>query len=432
MTAATNILIVGASLAGLRTAEALRGQGYKGHLALIGDERDPPYDRPPLSKQVLSGWVAPDQTRLPRLRPINASWHLGTAAIALDRAARTVTTADGKILAYDRLVVATGARSRRWPIAEEDALKGVFVLRTRQDAEGLVAALDARPKRVLIVGAGFTGSEIASACCDREIRVTVVEINKTPLQAAVGAVLGGFFADLQVAAGVDLRCEVAVSRLRGDASGQVTGAQLSDGSFIEADLVVICLGATRNVEWLDGAGLDASPAGLVCDEYCRALDGSGRPAEDIFAAGDVARFRHPLSDDKLISLEHWSGAVDQARIVAANILAPGSASTRDTLPRFWSMQFGIGLKASGLPSCAEEMAIVQGSLANGRFVAAFGRNGKVVGIVAANQARWLNFYEQQIVTGGTFPPDYRVVDMPADLTPKPAGFPSIVEEVVPA
>ncbi len=188
MSAPREVIIVGASLAGLRAAEGLREEGYAGRLTLVGDEPHAPYDRPPLSKQVLSGWVRPDQTLLPRLRAVAAGWRLGMAATRLDRDAQRVELADGSALPYDRLIVATGTRARPWFVAEEAALSGVHLLRTLDHAQGLLDALAAGPRRVLVIGAGFTGSEVASACRDRGLDVTVVELGPTPRGAPLPGV----------------------------------------------------------------------------------------------------------------------------------------------------------------------------------------------------------------------------------------------------
>ena len=432
MSAPDKVVIVGASLAGLRTAEALRDAGYTGELTLIGDEPHPPYDRPPLSKQVLSGWVGAHDTRLPRLRSIQANWRLGVAAVGLDRAQRRVRLADETAASYDRLVIATGVRARPWFIAEEAALAGVHTLRTAQDAAALAAGLEAGPARSLVIGAGFTGSEVASACRSRNLATTVVELGPAPLAGALGRLVGEHAAVLQRRAGVDLRCGVSVAHLLDDGAGRVRGAQLSDGAEIAADLVVVCLGAIRNTEWLQGSGLQAGPAGVTCDACCRALSTDGAPAGDIFACGDVSLFPHPLAGAAPISLEHWSNALDQARVVAGALLDPGFAPAEPALPGFWSMQFGSNFKSAGLPSHADEVMVVQGSPESGRFVAAYGRAGRLVGVIAVNQAQWLEFYQQQIRAGAAFPVEHRVVDPSGWTAPQPAGFPAPPRQFEPA
>ena len=207
------IVIVGASLAGLRAAEALRDEGFTGSLTLIGDEVHEPYDRPPLSKQVLKGWVPASNTKLPRMRAIDADWKLGVSATGLDRDNHEVLLANGDKVPYDRLLIATGVRSRQWFNPEEAKLKGLFTLRTSDDAAELQAALKAEPKRVLIVGAGFIGSEMASVCRDLGLNVTVAERSSAPLVGALGGVIGDIAAKMQRDAGVDLRTGVAVQAL---------------------------------------------------------------------------------------------------------------------------------------------------------------------------------------------------------------------------
>jgi NADPH-dependent 2,4-dienoyl-CoA reductase/sulfur reductase-like enzyme len=211
------IVVVGASLAGLRAAETLREKGFAGSLTMIGDEPYEPYDRPPLSKQVLLGRATADRTGLPRHRAIDARWRLGVPATGLDMAARRVRLADGDEVEYDRLLIATGVRARPWPQEDEAELDGVFVLRTRDDAEALERSLAQGPRRVLVIGAGFTGSEIASACRERGIAVTVAERADAPLVGALGGVVGRVAAELHRKHGVDLRCGVMVTGLEGRA-----------------------------------------------------------------------------------------------------------------------------------------------------------------------------------------------------------------------
>src|SRR4029077_17900309 len=254
------IVIVGASLAGLRGAEALRDEGFTGSLTIIGDEIHEPYDRPPLSKQGLQGWVPAGNTKLPRLREVNADWRLGVAATGLDRDNREVLLANGDKVPYDRLLIATGVRSRAWFNPDEAKLKGLYTLRTCDDAAELQAALKAKPKRGLIVGAGFIGSEMASVCrapgldvmaalCrDLGLDVTVAERSSAPLVGPLGGVIGDIAAKMQREAGVDLRTGVAVEALKGDAHGHVRQAQLSDGTLLDVDVVVASLGSVRNIE----------------------------------------------------------------------------------------------------------------------------------------------------------------------------------------
>ena len=417
------IVIVGASLAGLNAAEGLREAGYAGALTLVGEEPHAPYDRPPLSKQVLSGWVAADRTRLPRRLALGADWRLGLAAVGLDRERRLVRLADGDELPFDRLVVATGARARPWPDPGQAALRGVHLLRTCDDAAALVRDLETA-RRVVVIGAGFTGCEVASACRARGLATTVVEIGEAPLLPQLGALVADHAKALQLRAGVDLRCGARAAALVGDA-GRLAGVRLADGAEIEADVAVACLGAVRNTDWLADAGLDAGPLGIAVDIHGRAQRADGEPDPDIFACGDAARAPSALAGGARISVEHWAAAVEQAKVVAANIVTPRSQRLDLAPPRFWSMQFGANFKSVGLPPLADEVMLAQGSVDSGRFVALYGRAGRVVGVLAVNQAQWLPFYERELLRGGSFPPTYRVVDAPADALRQPARFASV-------
>jgi len=419
------IVVVGASLAGLRAAETLRDKGFAGSLTLIGDESCEPYDRPPLSKQVLLGRAGAERTALPRLRALDATWRLGRAATGLDMAARRVRLADGDEVPYDRLLIATGVRARPLPNEAEADLDGVFVLRTRDDSAALARRLDAGPERVLVIGAGFTGSEIASACRERGLPVTVAERGAAPLVGALGGVVGAVAAEMHREHGVDLRCGVMVTALEGDASGRVRAAQLSDGSTVETDVVIVSLGALRNTEWLAGSGLGAGPRGIACDAGCRAFDIRGIVTDDIYAAGDVARSPHALFGYQFLSLEHWGNAVSQARIAAHNMLSESTDRLPHMeVPAFWSSQFGVNIKSVGIPSMGTEILVSQGSLADHRFLGVYGYQGRVIGAVAFDHGRWLPFYQELIETTAPFPPPFATVDRrPEGQRPLDADFP---------
>ncbi|MFI7099497.1 NAD(P)/FAD-dependent oxidoreductase [Streptomyces sp. NPDC050161] len=419
------IVIVGASLAGLRAAETLRDEGFTGTLTMVGDEPHEPYDRPPLSKQVLLGRVPYDHTALPRRRAIDAQWRLGVAATGLDPVDKQVRLADGEAVAYDRLLITTGVRSRPWPNELEADLDGVFVLRTKDDAARLHHRLTAGPRRVLVIGAGFTGSEIASACRERGLPVTVAERGPAPLVGALGGVIGEVAAALQREHGVDLRCGVQVTALEGDSAGRVRRAHFSDGTALEVDVVVASLGATRNTEWLAGSGLGAGPRGIACDAGCRAFDVRGIVTDDIFVAGDVARSPHPLFGYQFLSLEHWGNAVAQAEIAAHNMISASSDRRPHVwMPSFWSAQFGVNIKSVGVPPMADQILITQGSLSEHRFTSAYGHQGRVIAAVTFDQAKGLEFYERQIEQAAPFPADSPTVDRrPEGMHPVPAGFP---------
>ena len=418
------VVIVGASLAGLTAAETLRQEGFAGRLTLVGDEPHEPYDRPPLSKQVLLGRVRADQTLLPRTRELGAEWRLGTPAVGVDVPTRRVRLAGGEEIPFDCLLIATGTRARPWPNATEAALDGVFVLRTSDDASRLQRELAAGPRRVLVAGAGFTGSEVASVCRQLELPVTVVERAATPLAGALGGVIGAVAARMHREHGVDLRCGVSVTALEGDASGHLRRAYLDDGTTLDVDVAVVAHGSLRNTEWLRDSGLAAGPNGVACDAGCRVFDIYGIVTDDVFAAGDVVRSPHPLFDYEFLVLEHWSHAVEQAQVAAHNMLS--SESERRPylhVPTFWSFQFGTGVKSVGVPPFGEDLVVVQGSTDQRRFVAVYGHRGRTVAAVTFDQGKWLDFYREQIERAAPFPPRYRNQDQPAPLRVVPAEFP---------
>ncbi|GJD79288.1 NAD(P)/FAD-dependent oxidoreductase [Methylobacterium gregans] len=420
MSGQAGIVVVGASLAGLRGAEALRLGGYEGPLTLVGDEPHRPYDRPPLSKHVLAGELAADATALPQRVPLRACWRLGSAATGLDRRAKTVRLADGSSVAYDKLLVATGARARKWP-GEGAGLGGVFTIRGRDEAAALRAALARASGRVLIVGGGLIGCEAASCCRALGLPVTLVDPNATPLARALGTFVGGTLAARMRAAGVDLRPGTQVRALEGE-DGQVCRARLADGATIAVGLVIAALGAVRDTDWLAMSGLKADIGGLTCDGACRAITRTGEPDPDIFAAGDVARWPNPLYGGRLVAVEHWGNAVEQAAHAARNMLNPDDPLPYAHLPAFWSSQFGLNIKMVGLADGADSVAIVQGSRAAGRFLAVYGRDGRSIAALSFDEARWLPAYAERIAVGAAFPPIRGATDQPAVETRAP-GFP---------
>ena len=418
------IVIVGASLAGLRAAETLRDEGFNGPLTIIGDEKQEPYDRPPLSKQVLKGLARADHTLLPRMRKVDADWRLGVAATGLDRATKHVRLANGEQIPYDRLLIATGTRSRPWFNPKEAALEGVFTLRTSDDAGRLQAALAAKPGRVLIVGAGFIGSEMASVCRELDLAVTVAERADAPLVGALGGVIGDIAAEMQREHGVDLRTGVSVEALEGDAEGHVRRARLSDGTTLGVDVVVASLGSIRNTEWLEGAGLAAGFWGVGCDAGCRAFDVNGVVTDSIYVAGDIARAPHVLYNYQFLVLEHWDNAVFGGQVAAHNMVSlEPDRRPHLPLPAFWSGQFGVNIKGVGVAPFGDEIVITQGSVKDRRFAAAYGRQGRIVAAVTFNHGKWLEYYGALIERSAPFPPPPPGYDQAGDMTPIPARFP---------
>src|SRR5215813_2129602 len=418
------IVIVGASLAGLRAAEALRNEGFSGSLTIIGDEPHEPYDRPPLSKQVLKGWVPADHTTLPRRRTVDAAWRLGVAATSLDRTSKQVRLANGDQVPFDRLLIATGVRARPWFNPAEAALDGVFTLRTCDDAAQLQTALAAGPRRVLIIGAGFIGSEIASVCRELDLAVTVAERAEAPLIGALGGVIGRIAAEMQRDHGVDLRLGVSVEALEGDAGGHVRRARLSEGSMLDVDVVLASLGSIRNTEWLEGAGLASGFWGVACDAGCRAFDIHGVVTDSIFVAGDIARAPHVLYEYQFLSLEHWDNAVFGAEVAAHNMVSlEPDRRPHLPLPAFWSGQFGVNIKGVGVGPFGDEIVFTQGSVKERRFAAVYGRRGRIVAAVTFNHGKWLEYYGAMIERSAPFPPPPAGFDQPPDVKPVAAEFP---------
>ncbi|NQX12148.1 FAD-dependent oxidoreductase [Microbacteriaceae bacterium VKM Ac-2855] len=424
MTSAERVVIVGASLAGTHTARSLRAQGHIGEIVLIGDEPHPPYDRPPLSKGLLSAdrpFAVPVLTRPDELDVV---WRLGETATALDRSRRAVQLHNGDSVGYDRLVIATGRRARPWDDPIESRIAGVFALRSFEDAHRLRAALADRAGRVVVVGAGFIGSEIASVARAHGVPVTVIARGRTPLDGALGESVGRIATGYYRRAGVDFRPNTAVVRIV-DRDGRVAAVELDDGSTVSTDVVVIATGSLPNVEWLQGSGLDAG-GGVAVDGRLRALDEAGAPDPRVFAAGDVTRWAHPLSEGRLRSVEHWGNAVEQAGHVARTIaLHDQQQAEFAELPRYWSMMFGSNIKSVGVPSLGTEVVVVQGSALDRRGVVLYGRDGRTVGAVALDSPRELVFFDSLVAAGAPFPPRLTVTDWGSSPPPRPvpARFP---------
>ena len=386
------IAIVGASLAGLRAAETLRDRGFDGELRLIGDEPHRPYDRPPLSKQVLQGAWEPEQTFFRRKDGYDSlalDMRLGVRAMSLDVRARRVTLADGTFADYDRLIIATGARVRT--LAAIRPRTGLLALRGLDDAIVLRRALIDAP-RVAIVGAGFIGLEVAASCRARGLSVTVIESLPVPFSPIFGRTFGDMVAAMHRDHGVDLRTGVGVTDVFGES--RVAGVALSDGSRIEADVVVVGVGVTPNTEWLAGSGLTLDN-GIVCS-------GSGEAAPDVYAAGDVARIANQWHGDSP-RIEHWTNAVEQAVHAAENALAgPEACTSFSSVPYFWSDQYDRKIQFIGRARPHDEMAIVDGSLADRQLTALYRRGDRVVACLAVNQPRALMKYRKLLAAGASW------------------------------
>ncbi|MCU1461576.1 MAG: ferredoxin reductase [Acidimicrobiales bacterium] len=390
------ITVVGASLAGLRAAEALRQKGFDGTITVVGAESRLPYDRPPLSKQVLAGEWGVDRVQLrdeERYGELDLDLRLGVRATGLDVAASTVALADGTTVLFDGLVIATGASPRVLPGMPD--MPGLFTLRTLDDAIGLSDAVGRPGCRVVVVGAGFIGSEVAATCHRRGATVTVLEALPVPLARVLGGEMGKVCGQLHVDEGVDLRCGVGVAAVEGDE--RVERVVLSDGRKIDADVVVVGVGVSPATAWLDGSGL-ALRDGVLCDDRCFAAGSAGR----IVAAGDVARWHNPwLGAD--MRVEHWTNAAEQGDHAAKNLLAgPDAAEPYAPVPFFWSDQYDVKIQYVGHSAPDDEIALVHGSPADRKFVVLYGRDGRLTGALAFSRPRQLMTYRRLLAEGASW------------------------------
>jgi 3-phenylpropionate/trans-cinnamate dioxygenase ferredoxin reductase component len=401
--AGRRIVVVGASLAGVRTAEELRHQGFEGTITLVGDEIREPYDRPPLSKQVLAGAWPAERTALTVMHPdglagLDLDWRLGVRANHLDLTSRRVLLAGGGDVPFDGLVVATGAAPRELPGTE--TLAGVHTLRTLDDSLAIRAALDGGVRRVVVVGAGFIGAEVAATCRTAGCDVTILEALPVPLGRALGDEMGAVMGELHRDHGVDLRLGIGVAGFEG--GDRVTHVRLADDTLVDADIVVVGIGVTPNTGWLEGSGL-ALDDGLVCDATTRAAPG-------VVAAGDVARWpSHRFGE--LMRVEHWDNAIAMGEHAARRLLAdlagdpaddPASTAPYDPVPWFWSDQYDRKIQLAGRSAGADEVRIVDGSIDERRFVALYRRGDRLVGVLAMNRPRPVVTYRGLVERGAAW------------------------------
>ena len=395
------IVVVGASLAGLRAAEELRHERHGGPVIVVGDEPHAPYDRPPLSKQLLAGtW---DEERVhhhapDKLDTLGIEFRLGLRADSLDVSGRQVHLADGSSLDFDGLIIATGARARRLP--GTDGVDGVFVLRTLDDCLALRSRLDqfgdaagGDAARVVVIGAGFIGAEVAATCHGRGARVTVVEALETPLANVLGVEMGAACAGLHADNGVELRTGAGVAGIDAGADDPVT-VTLTDGTVLPADVVVVGIGVTPATDWLEGSGLTVSD-GVVCNESLFA-------APRIVAAGDVARWWHRGLDQEL-RIEHWTNATESGPRAARNLLAGSAAATAyEPVPFFWSDQYGVKIQMVGRPDPSDDVVVVDGSVEERRLIALYRRGDRLSAALAFSRPRQLMGYRPLVEAGASF------------------------------
>lgn len=389
------LVVVGASLAGLRAVEAARKAGFSGGITLIGAERHLPYDRPPLSKEFLD----PDHVGEPIFRDestladgLGVRLMLGHPATGLDPDARAVNVGDIQV-PYDKAVIATGANARTLPGC--DGLAGVHRLRTLDDSRAIRSALD-EGARTVVIGAGFIGSELASSAKKRGVDVTVVEALPTPLVRAAGTRMGPAIASLHERNGTVLRCGTGVKELAGN--GRVERVVLDDGTELPADLVVVGIGVAPAVDWLAGSGLSLDD-GVTCDEYLW----TGLPG--VYAAGDVANWPNAVLGQRQ-RMENWTAAAEQGAVAVRNALDPGHAKPYMTVPYFWSDWYDLRIQHVGSPN-ADEVEVVEGDLdrmpsRQNRWVALYRKGDRIVGALTVEGQAEIMKYRMQIMGGGSW------------------------------
>jgi len=392
-----HVAIIGASLAGLSAAERLRDEGFTGTITVVDAAPALPSDRPPLSKQVLAGTMEIEKATLPaarRLDDLDLDLRLGRSATALSVADRRVTLDDGTELTADEIVIATGAAPRLL----DTELRGVHVVRDLGQSLALRAELQADPTaRVVVVGAGFIGAEVAATCRTLGHEVTLIETQPWPLQRVLKPEIGRFIADLHIEHGVDVRLGVGVDELIGDTT--VRRVRLTDGSVVDATVVVAGIGVIPSVGWLEGSGLDITN-GVRCDERLVAAPG-------ISAIGDIARWPNPSYDGELMRIEQWENAVEQGSYVARRLMAGASVGDGDatefephrSVPWFWSDQYDRKLQLAGRVAPDDEISVVEGSFEERRFVALFRRGDQCSAVLGVNRPRHVVGIRMQLDAG---------------------------------
>lgn len=386
-----SLVVVGASLAGLRAIEAARREGHRGRVVLIGDETHLPYDRPPLSKALLGPAAEePDlvfRTHQHLTEDLGVELHLGVRADELDTDGRVVMAA-GHSVPYDALVIATGSAARR--LDHLPSLPGMYSLRTLNDARQVRDALDSA-RNVVVVGAGFIGAEVASAARARGLEVVVVEAAQVPLVRAFGDEMGIEVARLHGLHGVEVRTGVHIARV--DGTDRVEAVHLSDGSYLPADLIVAGIGADPATEWLASSGLGLN-SGIECDATLRTS------APGVYAAGDVARW-HNTTFNRSMRLETWTSAAEQGAVAGANALGSGPPREYGTVPYMWSDWYGHRIQFVG-DAVADEVTVVEGPLEDGHLVAIYRLADRVVGALAVNRPRVVMKYRAMIGRGASW------------------------------
>ena len=382
-----SIVVVGAGLGGLRAAQELRREGFDGDLTIVGDEVHRPYDRPPLSKQLLGGGIAPEDCYFDS-DGLDVTWLLRRSAIGLDTARRAVLLGGGE-LPYDGLVIASGRRARTWPGLPD--LTGFHTLRALEDAAALRRAV--RPStRVVIVGAGFIGCEVAATLRGLGVEdVTLIDVASQPMPA-LGPDVGERAIRLHESHGVRFRLGTSVAMFEGDT--RIEAVLLEDGERLPADLVLLALGSVPNSEWLAGSGVELSDGCVLCDEHCFATG-----HDDVVAVGDIAAYPHRDAPGP-VCVEHWSNARDMAATAAANLLCePALRRPHAAVPTFWSDQYDVKIKSAGFLELADSFVVVDEDPDRPALVVEAQRDGVLVGALVFNRNRTIIDYQRKLAEG---------------------------------
>jgi 3-phenylpropionate/trans-cinnamate dioxygenase ferredoxin reductase component len=381
------VVVVGASAAGLSAVETLRKDGYAGELTVVGAETRRPYQRPPLSKQVLAGTWTEDRTFLrteSEISGLDASWKLGVSAISLDPPNRQVHLSDSSVVEYDGLVIATGVSPRRLAAGHE--LTGVHVMRTIDDTRAIRDELTAG-RRLVIVGAGFLGCEVAAVARKAGMRVSLVDPLPGPMVRQLGTDLAGHVAALHKARGTHLRFGIGVSAVHGS-GGRVAEVELTDGTTLDTDVVLVAIGSTPNTDWLTESGLSLTN-GVDGDQFCRA-------APDIVAAGDVASWHHS-GFRRRMRVEHQTNALEQGAAAARSLLE-ADPEPFAPIPFFWSDQYDVKIQVYGAPHDLATTSIVRGDPSEGRFAVAYRHEGRLTAVLTWNLPREAIGLREELVT----------------------------------
>lgn len=386
-----SIVVVGGGAAGVTAAETLRREGFQGRIALVCEESHLPYDRPPLSKQILTGAWDTDRLWLRELqhyRDLNIELHYARAE-RLDPERRRVHLRDDSYLDYDGLIIATGVRPR--PLPQHEHRDGMHMLRGIPDVEALRATLTS-DRQLVVIGAGLLGMEAAASALTLGLDVAVVDPLPQPMVRQVGPTIGAAIADLHRARGVRLHTGVGVRELY-DNGSHITGVGLTDGTDLPADSVLVSIGAIPAVDWLADSGLPLGN-GVECDEYCRVTD-------NIYAAGDVASWLNPRYG-KRMRLEHRMNATEQGSAAAINLLK-GDGEPFAPLPYFWSDHYNVKIQVHGLITPESEFSIVEGSLEEGKFVGLYHHLGRLTAVLGWNSPAKLLRYRKQLLEDSPAP-----------------------------